>query len=402
MQTSLKILYNVLILNILFNINAWASKGSTDSLSVDFLGYQVSVQPFSSLYPSKEGKNMHQLSLEYERWMQSNLPSSIPDQLREIRKSAQLSDWFYYQLIRKIANTVLPKKQDYVGYTICKWYLLNETGYDAALLTSAERIMLYVRSNDMVYNQPVREINGHQYTSLNFHDYGYTSEEGVTYTAILHSDHSNRNVFSFKIDQLPQLPESAYETKDIRFTYGGETQHLALKVSNELKGIYSNYPVTEYANQFNIPINRETESSLISALQSKIAHLNQKKGLEYLLDFTRYSFDFDRDTHVFGREKRLSPEETILYEKSDCEDRAALFFYLVKKIYNLPMIVLSFPSHVNIGIAMDKPIGKGISHNGKLYTICEPTPQKKEYGLGKMDKTILKEGFEIVHQHLPK
>ncbi|MEY2648532.1 MAG: hypothetical protein RL282_1245, partial [Bacteroidota bacterium] len=92
----------------------------------------------------------------------------------------------------------------------------------------------------------------------------------------------------------------------------------------------------------------------------------------------------------------------ILYEKSDCEDRAALFFYLVKKIYNLPMIVLSYPSHINIGIAMDKPIGKGISYNGKLYTICEPTPQKKEYGLGKMDKTILKEGFEIVHQHLPK
>jgi hypothetical protein len=51
---------------------------------------------------------------------------------------------------------------------------------------------------------------------------------------------------------------------------------------------------------------------------------------------------------------------------------------------------------------MDKPIGKGISYNGKVYTICEPTPQKKEYGLGKMDKTILKEGFEIVHQHLPK
>ena len=402
MHRSIKILCNILILNILFNINAWAASGTTDSLSVDFLGYQVSVQPLSSNYPTKVGKNIHQLSLEYEHWMQSNLPSSLTDQLRQIRKSQHLSDWFYYQLIRKIADVVLPKKQDYVGYTICKWFLLNETGYDAAILTSSERIMLYIRTNDVVYNQPIREINGLQYTSLNFHDYGYTSEEGVTYTAILHADHANRNDFSFKIDELPLLPESAYETKDLIFTYGGETQHLALKVSSVLKGIYTNYPVTEYANQFNIPINKETEASLINALKPKIDQLDQKQGLEYLLDFTRYSFDFDRDTHVFGREKRLSPEETILYEKSDCEDRAALFFYLVKKLYNLPMIVLSYPSHVNIGIAMDKPIGKGIAYNGKVYTICEPTPQRKDYGVGKMDKTILNEGFEIVYEHLPK
>ena len=391
----------MLVLSILFNINAWAANGPRDSLSVDFLGYQVSVRPFSSNYPSKEGKNIHQLSLDHEQWMQSNLPSSLTDQLRDIRKSRDLSDWFYYQLIRKIADAVLPKKQDYVGYTICKWYLLNETGYDAAILTSAERIMLYIRTNDMVYNQPVREINGFQYTSLNFHDYGYTTEEGVAYTAILHSDHANRNAFSFKIDQLPQLPESAFETKDLSFTYGGETQRLALKVSSVLKGIYTNYPVTEYANQFNIPINKETEASLINALEPKIAQLDQKQGLTYLLDFTRYSFDFDRDTHVFGREKRLSPEETILYEKSDCEDRAALFFYLVKKLYNLPMIVLSYPSHINIGIVIDQPKGKGIAYKGKLYTIFEPTPQKKEYGIGQMDKTIIKEGFEIVYEYLP-
>ena len=391
-----------LILSILININAQARNSPTDSLSVDFLGYQVTVQPFSSYFPLREGKNIHQLSLEYERWMQSNLPSTLLDKLREIRKSPDLSDWFYYQLIRKTADAVFPKKQDYIGYTICKWYLLNEAGFDAAILTTEDRVMLYVRSNDVVYNQPIRVIDGLQYTSLNYHDYGYTSEEGAEHTAILHSDHGRRDPFSFKIEQLPQLPESAYETKELSFTYGGEIQHLQLKVSSVLRGIYTNYPVTEYANQFNIPISKETETSLINALKSKITHLNQKQGLEYLLDFTRYSFDFERDSNFFGREKRLSPEETILYEKSDCEDRAALFFYLVKSIYNLPMIVLSYPTHINIGIAMDKPIGKGIAYNGKMYTICEPTPQKKDYGLGKMDKNILNEGFEIVYQHLPK
>jgi hypothetical protein len=66
------------------------------------------------------------------------------------------------------------------------------------------------------------------------------------------------------------------------------------------------------------------------------------------------------------------------------------------------MIVLSYPTHINIGVALEKPIGKCITYNGKSYTICEPTPQKKNYGIGEMDKTVLNEGFEIVYHHLPK
>jgi len=396
-----KILRNILILNVLFNINAHADIAVKDSLFVNFLGYQVNVDHISPFKPLKGDKNLHYLSLEYESWMQINLPHSLTKQLREIRKNNHLNDWFYYQLIRKIADAIFPKKQDIFGYTICKWYLLNESGYDAAILTSADRIMLYIRSDDVVYNQPTREINGLQYTSLNYHDYGYTSETCVEYNAILHSDHNNRHVFSFKIDELPLLPESAYETKELRFTYGGETQHLKLKVSSVLRGLYTNYPVTEYANQFNIPISKETEMSLINALKSKITHLNQKQGLEYLLDFTRYSFDFEKDSKFFGREKRLSPEETILYEKSDCEDRAALFFYLVKKIYNLPMVVLSYPNHINVGIAMDNPIGKGVAYNGRVYTICEPTPQSNDLSIGKTLGSMKSLKYEIAFDYDP-
>jgi hypothetical protein len=94
------------------------------------------------------------------------------------------------------------------------------------------------------------------------------------------------------------------------------------------------------------------------------------------MHFTRYAFLYERDTDVFGREKRFSPEETLLYDYSDCEDRAALFFCLVKEIYNLPMIVLVYPKHVSIAVEFEKPIGQTIVYNGKKYTVCEPTPKE--------------------------
>ncbi|MDT9136277.1 hypothetical protein RSW15_24395, partial [Escherichia coli] len=87
-------------------------------------------------------------------------------------------------------------------------------------------------------------------------------------------------------------------------------------------------------------------------------------------------------------------EQTLLYDQSDCEDRAALFFYLVKEIYNLPMLVLSYPQHVTIAVQFDKPVGKTIEYNGRKYTICEPTPQKDDLALGEMLPSLRKTPYE--------
>ena len=85
---------------------------------------------------------------------------------------------------------------------------------------------------------------------------------------------------------------------------------------------------------------------------------------------------------ILAKRKRLSPEQTLLYENSDCDDRAALFFYLVKEIYDLPMIVLAYPKHITIAVQFDKPVGKPIVYNGQRYYVCEPTPQKKTWASG--------------------
>ena len=129
--------------------------------------------------------------------------------------------------------------------------------------------------------------------------------------------------------------------------------------------------------------------------------MNIKNGVDFLMRFTRYAFLFETDTKNFGQEKRLSPEQTLLYDQSDCEDRAALFFYLVKEIYNLPMIVLSFPKHVTIAIKFDKPVGKSIIYNGDQYSVCEPTPQSTDLSMGKLMPALNKVSYQVVYAYTP-
>jgi len=86
---------------------------------------------------------------------------------------------------------------------------------------------------------------------------------------------------------------------------------------------------------------------------------------------------------------------------SDCDDRAALFFYLVKEIYNLPMVAILFPTHITMGVALDKPIGTAITYNGRFYSICEPTPQAQNLPIGELADKYKNENYQIVYQYSP-
>jgi hypothetical protein len=129
--------------------------------------------------------------------------------------------------------------------------------------------------------------------------------------------------------------------------------------------------------------------------------MNQKNGVDYLMRFTRYAFSYEKDTENFGAEKRLSPEQTLLYDNSDCDDRAGLFFYLVKEFYNLPMIVLSYPQHITIAVKFDKPIGDVIIYKGNDYSVCEPTPQKEDLRIGESLPNLRKAPYDVVYSYNP-
>jgi hypothetical protein len=148
-------------------------------------------------------------------------------------------------------------------------------------------------------------------------------------------------------------------------------------------------------------MSKVTYSSLIPRLQTTLKKKSKEEGVEYIMFLVRNALGFEADSLMYGREKRFSPEETLASEWSDCEDHAGLFFSLVREVYDLPMIVLSYPGHVNVAVKLDKPKGKTILHNGSIYTICEPTPQKKVFYLGEMEKKLSKKQFEVVYEYIP-
>lgn len=373
-----------------------------NSLSFNFLGNTLSINnnPFDGL---KYQSSLTERSVrEFYEALDDKKYQPFINSLLNYRDEQKLDDWLYYQLIRKTAQQLSPKADNYFSYTLYKWFLLTRSGYDALLRISNDKMLFYVQSDEVIYNIPFIYQRDKQYVCLNYHDYDFNIDFQKEYfNNVELKIEGEKGSFTYKVSHLPEISSEDYIEKEIGFNYYQQQYHFTLKINPEIKNLFTNYPAADYSNQFTMPISKETYNSLIPQLKDAIRPMTMVNGVDYLMRFTRYAFLFEKDTVIFGREKRFSPEETLLYDQSDCEDRAALFFYLVKEIYDLPMIILSYPNHITVAINFDKPVGKPILYNGKPYYVCEPTPQKKDLHIGKSLPHLLHAPFEIVYAYQP-
>ena len=325
----------------------------------------------------------------------------ILDTLIAYKNEHELNDWLYYQLIRKTAEAISPKKDNYERYTFYKWFLMVKSGYDARLTIANNRIIFYVYNNEDISDIPFIMFKNKKYMCLNYHDYEHANLNEVPPYDMIGIPEAKK-AFSYKVTRMPDFKPENYKDKKIEFSYKHRAYHFNVRLNPDVEAVFKNYPGVDFESYFNIPLTKETYGSLIPLLKKNVSGMGQKKGIDYLMKFTRYAFLYQNDEDNFGKEKRLSPEETLFSNYSDCDDRVALFFYLVKEIYNVPMIALLYPTHITMAVQFDKPVGDPIVYNGKIYNICEPTPQKEELSMGKMSSAMKMLKYQVVYSYQPR
>lgn len=368
----------------------------------EFLGNPLYIQADTGLFNSGPVPMSENGFRDWFRLQGESAHQPLLRSLLRMKEEYQLDDWLYYQLIRRAAGAISPKARDYTLYTLCKWFLLTRSGYEATIKTDGARILFYVRTDDNIYNIPFYTKDGQQYVCLNYHDYGNRIDfAAAPFVEAALPIPAGSRPFSYRINRLPSFSGTGFEEREIRFPYYQTDYHFRIRVNPEIKTMFANYPVMDYGASFNTPLSQETYRSLIPLLKENTRHLSVKAGVDYLMRFTRYAFMFKPDGENFGMEKRLTPEQTLMYAESDCEDRAALFFYLVKELYNLPMIVLAYPRHVTIAVKFDKPVGRPVVYNGEKYSVCEPTPQETDLGIGQLLPSLRHQPYEVAYVYTP-
>ena len=134
----------------------------------------------------------------------------------------------------------------------------------------------------------------------------------------------------------------------------------------------ASYPQADYETFFNAPMDSKTYKDLTLSLKKYINGKKASEAMNFVLHFVQKSFKYEQDNKQFGREKVMFAQETLFFEKSDCEDRAVLFSYLIKELFDISVVGVKYKDHM--ATALYIPLdGDAVTSGSRKFVIADPT-----------------------------
>jgi hypothetical protein len=182
----------------------------------------------------------------------------------------------------------------------------------------------------------------------------------------------------------------------MRFNYHGVQQNMNITFDRTMVDIMADYPIIHEYCYLETPLSPTLRKSLLPQLRRYLEPLDEQQRIELLVSFTRSAFDYKEDNEYFGHSKPMVPEELFGYSFSDCEDRSALFFALVRDLLNMPMAVVAYDDHLTIAVGTNAIRGDGFTYDGQRYVFCDPTGPKNSSRIGQIPPGYENKKFQII------
>jgi len=308
------------------------------------------------------------------------------------KSDLKLNDWFFYQLMREGVRAIYSNLSTRDERLIL-WALLNLSGYEARLTYLRKQVFVNVFTEDAIYDQPVIKEGGKKYVNL-----GLIDSPGKTMPAMLYLldfvPVKSGKPFSFGLQTLPAFAPHP-TPKTFSFEWQNTRYELSVQYDEAVINVLKNYPLIGENQYIKAPLSDYARQSLVEAFRPILAGKTTPEALQILIAFTR-SLPYQTDEEAYGKNKPMIAEEVFFYPWSDCEDRSALYFHLVKELLDLPVIVLSFSDHVTVAVHCETPLGEYVKYGGQKYYLCDPTGPVNSTDIGRFPTGYRHQNFEVI------
>lgn len=312
---------------------------------------------------SLNGLNENAIADAYEALCNSDYKPLLAD-CAQIRKDLRLNDWGVFTLVRQVADTYCGTANESI---VMQQFLLNEMGYKARMArkTTEDKMMLFVATDCSIYAHPYITLNGQNYYNLS------GNNEQCQFYMCQKDSPKAKNSVGMQLKEAPLFPgtvvSSTHQAK-------GSAARVTVDVPKALMDFYKDYPQCDYSVYFNAPVNAAMENRILSSLAPLVQGRNEADAANILINFVQTAFQYQTDGQQFGYEKPFFVEELFYYPYSDCEDRAMLFSYLVRKLLGLDVVLLDYPEHIATAVRFNGNVsGDYLMVNGRKYIVCDPT-----------------------------
>lgn len=321
--------------------------------------------------------------------------SVLLNSLLKAKQQYQLNDFLFYQLARRSMG-IIYNGRSMVARELSLFHLLAEAGFDARLTYKNRRAFVNVYTEDELFEVPIIVDGRRPYANISCMNGECNGKQRLF--IFRQQPNPQGKSFSFQLPEWPKLKAQPV-VKPLQFSYRGINQTLEVTFDKTMVDIMKDYPfIHEYA-YLETPLSPTLRSSLLPKFRTLLNGLDQQEQLELLVSFTRSAFAYKEDNEYFGRSKPMVPEELFSYAYSDCEDRSALFFALVRELLDISMVVIAYEDHLSIAVESDTISGDFFHYEGRRFIFCDPTGPRGSSRIGQVPPGYENKSFEIIGQY---
>lgn len=299
------------------------------------------------------------------------------DELTGVVDEFGLNEWGYFCLLRTLSEKMFTNIDDRVLF--CFYMLRNEGNFKTRVARgkNSDKLTLLIALDNS------KEV--YSYTFFQFKD-DESGTKKVKYYTVYGGGKANEAVYSYdfckqdvdkkemKLDFTKNLNMGACDvTRTVQLT---KKRSVTLPYNKAHMAYLNDVPMTVFPIYFVNPIAIEAQQVLQDNFNEMREQYTPTQFIQMLLHFVQTGFEYKTDDAQFGYEKYFYPEEVIGYPYCDCEDRSAMFAWLVQKYTNAKVIGLQYEGHVATAVWFGDDAnvkGDGFMYGGKKYYVCDPT-----------------------------
>jgi hypothetical protein len=290
--------------------------------------------------------------------------ASLINEVKNVKKELSLNDWGLYLLVHELSRKVY---RDEDNSKLLAWFIFNKLGYAVKVGIANKHVVLLHYSDKTIYSTPNYNFGKNKFYAISHYAKGSVGR--------LYSYEQNYPGSDKPLDlSLKTLPNFVYDaqTKELGFKEFGNEFKVAINYNKNLIDFMATYPQADYDTFFNAPMQEDTFKQLASALKERVDGKKMSEALNFVLHFVQKSFKYQMDNQQFGREKVMFAQETLYYDKSDCEDRAVLFSKLVKNLFGVNVVGVKYSDHMATALYIPME-GDYVKAGSKRFVIADPT-----------------------------
>lgn len=297
--------------------------------------------------------------------------------MADTARKLALDDWGLHLFFFTVATQGMGAKTD--AALLFTWYQSLKSGFNARIGITKGHVRLLVQTDRKLFSTPFLPTrSGPKFYHLALTPAAATFTTLQTYKGKYPGKRRPLRIQS----ETPPLLAPAPVSRRVSFAWEDTNHTLPLSFDRNLISYAALRPQTELPVYLAMDVSHTTAKGLDAAFFPLLKNRSDQEKIGLLLRFVQTAFAYKTDENQFGKETYMGPEETLAYPFSDCEDRTALFTWLVRRYTTLPVVALLYPGHVAAAVQFPDPVkGDGFLFHGNTFTICDPTYIRAEIGM---------------------